>query len=124
MRCKHGFEPAAVKCPKGCHGPQPRQSQGNERRATLFQHARSVTNERIIAVLATEGSASQAAKRLGIDVGTIHNRAKRCAAVKAALDARAPTIRQMGVTGETARARDQQRSDSNDSCQAKATSGR
>lgn len=106
MRCAHGFEPAAVKCPEGCHGEA--KTGLTQREQRLGGHsvlARQVSNQAIVDALRRAGSAKAAAKTLGINVGTIKNRAAKCVAIRQALDARPEGFRRMGVTGETARAR-------------------
>ena len=52
-RCKHGFEPTAVKCPLGCHGSTAGIDDADEEttRAALVNRARAITNEQIIAAI-------------------------------------------------------------------------
>ena len=87
-RCQHGFEPTAVKCPVGCHGPVAPVELEETTRARLVQRARSVSNAQIVKALKARGSLNGAAVLLGIDPQTITNRSRGDAAIRAALDQR------------------------------------
>jgi hypothetical protein len=90
-RCRHGFEPVAVKCPVGCHGPVPALEHASETtQAQLINHTRSVTNRQIVDALNERGSLNAAAEQLGIHPGTIVNRGKADAAVHEAIGVRDP----------------------------------
>lgn len=87
-RCRHGFEPTAVKCPVGCHGPVAPVKIEETIRASLVQHARSVSNAQIVEALKERGSLNGAAVLLGINPSTITNRSRGDAAIRAVLDQR------------------------------------
>lgn len=90
-RCRHGFEPSAVKCPEGCHGYVPSGDRTSETtQAERVNHARSVTNQQIVDALNERGSLNAAAEQLGITAGTIVNRGKACLAVREAIATRDP----------------------------------
>ncbi|TAL41980.1 MAG: hypothetical protein EPN91_09420, partial [Salinibacterium sp.] len=90
-RCPHGFEPAAVKCPMGCHGlTEPAEPTEIEHasQAALVTRTRAITNQQIIEALKERGSLNGAAIALGINPGTVVNRAKSDPAVRQALSER------------------------------------
>lgn len=75
-RCKHGFEPAAVKCPEGCHGTRaalPKFSKDGLGPPERSRH----TDAEVIAVLREASSLRAAAKELGVVPKALWYRAKR-----------------------------------------------
>lgn len=88
-RRRHGFEPASVKCPVGCHGDVAgvaRPLASDSKRADLVSRTRGITNQQIIEELERCGSVTGAAEALGINLQTIRNRGKSCIAVRNAAE--------------------------------------
>lgn len=86
-RCRHGFEPAAVKCPMGCHGLGVAVAASETTQAQSVARTRTITNQQIVDALKERGSLNGATVALGVSHGTIANRAKACVAVRDALAA-------------------------------------
>lgn len=84
----------------GCHGRPSAVEASESTQAQLVTRTRAITNEQVVEALKERGSLNGAAAALGINQGTILNRARSSAAIREALGNRTRHTRFVDMTGQ------------------------